>query len=158
MCIRDRFQPAPIDTRPPVPYAHTERKPYPACLCTAYKPPVLIRLSRRLSAGLFSYLHEQSNGHTPSNPGLDMYQQAGPVGSQATSRAVSYTHLDVYKRQTSRVISCQPSGNKAVKPCPACMPYPSRSSRGCGSASAGSGSCICAILSVSQLIDLSSFP
>ena len=37
-------------------------------------------------------------GHTPLNPGVDMYQQPGPSGSQATSR----------------VMSCHPSGNKAV--------------------------------------------
>ncbi|ERI81186.1 hypothetical protein HMPREF0239_00227 [Clostridium sp. ATCC BAA-442] len=59
--VLSEFQPAPIDTRPPAPYAHTERKPYATYPCTAYKPPALIRLSRRLSAGSFSYLHEKAN-------------------------------------------------------------------------------------------------
>ena len=64
---------------------------------------------------LVSYLPERFHtftnrpiGHTPSNPGVDMYQQPGPVGSQATSS----------------VMSCHPSGNRAVNPCPACTPYP----------------------------------
>ena len=72
----------------------------------------------------------------PLNPGVEMYQQPGPSDSQATSK----------------VILCHPSGKRAVKPCPACIPTPSRSKRGCGSLSDGSGSCNCAILSLSQFI------
>lgn len=45
----------------PAPYAHAERKPYAAYPCAAYKLPALIPLSRRLSAGSFSYLHKQAN-------------------------------------------------------------------------------------------------
>ena len=48
------FQPAPIDTKPPAPYAHTERKPYAVCLCISYRPPVSIPLSHQLFAGLSS--------------------------------------------------------------------------------------------------------
>lgn len=139
--VLSAFQPAPIDTRPPAPYAHTERKPYAAYLCIAYRPPALIPLSRRLSAGLFSYLHKQANGtHT-------LKSRRGYVPAAGAFRLPGHLQGNVMP----------PIGEQGSKPLPGVYAFPSKSRRGCGSSSSGLGSCSCAILSLPQLITGPSF-
>ena len=62
----------------------------------------------------FSYIFTNNPiGQMPLKQGVEIYQQPGPVSSQLTSR----------------VMSCQPSGNKAVNPSPAWIPRLYRNNR-----------------------------
>src|SRR5699024_8042556 len=114
------FQPAPIDTRPPAPYAHTERKPYAVSLYTVYRPPASIRLSHRLSVGSFSYLHKQANGthalksrrrYVPAAgafrlPGYLQGNVMPPIGEQGSKPLPGVYAFPLQEQTGVRIIVC----------------------------------------------------